>query len=56
MSDRIADHLLDQVRSLGYSVSVFELGPSLLGRAGGVELHAVVRHLDSPNVKITIRL
>lgn len=52
MSDRIAEHLLEQVQSLGYHVSVFELRSSLLGVPGGVELHAVDDSGEVPEVFI----
>jgi hypothetical protein len=52
MSDRIAHHVLEQVRTLGYHVSVFELPSSLLGHPGGVELHAVDDRGEVPRVFI----
>ncbi len=51
-SESAVTALLAQVRALGYQVSVFELGPSLLGQPGSVELHAVDDSHDPPRIYV----
>lgn len=41
LQDLTARHLVALIRSLGYHVSVFRLGPSMLGEPGRIEMHAV---------------